>query len=187
MAGTGPVRNIRECPSCPEQSSREHPHRSSHLDHCCQVGGGKWQHSDGGQDHWQSHQFSTCQRCGDQQRAVDTGVFLWLGVFLTSEREREREKDREGFPVAVYVRGKLTTLNKLMNTLRSQEIFKLWKYKMFKLKEDIHFFLTTKVLYLKSNSTFWFDCIIVKCISNIQVLSYTICKWNIILDNVTVN
>lgn len=51
VARTGPVRDVRECPSCPEQSQREHPHRSPHLDHCRQVGGGQWQHSNGGKDH----------------------------------------------------------------------------------------------------------------------------------------
>lgn len=105
VAGTGPVRDVRERPACPEQSSREHPNRSPHLDHCCQVGGGQWQHSDGGQDHWQSHHFSTRQRCGDQQRAVDTGVLLLrLCGFI--------EKERAGFPAAVYRRGKLPPLNK---------------------------------------------------------------------------
>lgn len=51
VARPGPVGDVRERPSCLEQSQREHPHRSPHLDHCCQAGGGQWQHSDGGQDH----------------------------------------------------------------------------------------------------------------------------------------
>lgn len=76
VARPGPVGDVRERPSCLEQSQREHPHRSPHLDHCCQVGGGQRQHSDGGQDHRPSHHFSPSQWCGDQQRAVDTGVLL---------------------------------------------------------------------------------------------------------------
>lgn len=91
VAGIGPVRDVWERTSCPEQSSRKHPHRSPHLDHRCQVGGGQRQHSDGGQDHWQSHHFSARQWCGDQQRAVDTGVFLQLSGFF----------ERAGFPAAV--------------------------------------------------------------------------------------
>lgn len=92
VVGTGEVRNVRERPSCLEQSSREHPHWSPHLDYGCQVGRGQWQYSDGRKDHWQSHHFTACKRCGDQQRAVDPGVFLCLSfvVSLTSQRKREQ-------------------------------------------------------------------------------------------------
>lgn len=82
LAGTGPVRDVWERSSCPEQSSREYPHWSPHLDHCCEAGGGQWEHSDGRKDHWPSHHFSACQWCGDQQRTVDTGLFLGLSDFF---------------------------------------------------------------------------------------------------------
>lgn len=79
MVGPGPLRDVWKRSTCSEQSSRKYPHWSPHLDHCCQVGRGQWQHSDGGEDHWQSHNFSTGQWRGDQQRAMDTGLFLSRG------------------------------------------------------------------------------------------------------------
>lgn len=81
VAGAGPPRDIRERPACSEQSPREHPHRSPYLDHGRQAGGSQRQHSDGGEDHRQSHHLPARQRCGDKQGAVDTGerrVFTFL-------------------------------------------------------------------------------------------------------------
>lgn len=51
VAGAGPPRDVRERPARSEQSPREHPHRSPHLDHGRQAGGSQWQHADGGEDH----------------------------------------------------------------------------------------------------------------------------------------
>lgn len=76
LVSFGPVRDVRERPSRPEQSQRKHSHWSAYLDNCCQAGGSQRKHSDGGENHWQSHHLSTCKWCGDQQRAVDTGGLL---------------------------------------------------------------------------------------------------------------
>ena len=76
MAGAGQAGDVRERPPRPQQSPREHPHGPPHLDHRRQAGGGQRQHTDGGEDHRQSHHLAGRQRRGDQQGTVDTGVCL---------------------------------------------------------------------------------------------------------------
>uniref|UniRef100_A0A4W5L0J0 Pre-mRNA-processing factor 6 n=1 Tax=Hucho hucho TaxID=62062 RepID=A0A4W5L0J0_9TELE len=50
----------------------KHPYGLSHMDHYRQVGGGQREHSNGGEDHRQSHHITQVQRGRDQQRTVDT-------------------------------------------------------------------------------------------------------------------
>lgn len=73
LACLGPIRDLWECKACSEQGPWEYSNWSAHLDHRCQVRGGQWQHTDGGEDHWQSNHFIKSQWGRDQSWAVDSG------------------------------------------------------------------------------------------------------------------
>lgn len=73
LACLGAVRDIWECEAGSEQSPWEYSNWSAHLDHSCQVGGGQWQHTDGGEDHWPSNHLTEGQWGRDQPWAVDSG------------------------------------------------------------------------------------------------------------------
>lgn len=82
LACLGPIRDLWKCKARSEQGPWEYSNRSAHLDHSCQVGGGQWEHTDGGKDHWQSNHLTTGKWGGNQPWAVDSGQ-LQMKAFLS--------------------------------------------------------------------------------------------------------